>query len=199
MNAATKITVARMFMIIPAAVFFILAYETGFFMAFLLVSAAVFGLLCATDFIDGYIARKTNTVSNLGKFLDPLADKVVITVMLFLIMWKGSAMYDTEVFPYASLVIALLSGIIISRELIIGIFRLLAVQKSVVLAADKYGKLKTVFLDFAVALLIIAPLNVVLYWISQILFYIGAVLAVGSGLNYIIKNKSVLSDKKEEV
>lgn len=188
MNTATKITVARIFLIIPAAVCFILAFETSYMAQFLIACAVIFVLLCSTDFIDGYIARHTNTVSNLGKFLDPLADKVVITIMLFLIIWKASEVFDTQIYPYASLVLSLLAGITISRELIIGIFRLLAVQKNVVLAADIYGKIKTVFLDVSVVFLILTPFHTFFYWAGQILFYIGAILAIGSGLNYILKN-----------
>ena len=130
---ATKITIARIFLIIPTIAMFIAAelarVSQGAHIALIVIAAALFAICCATDFVDGHIARKTNTVSMLGKFLDPLADKVVIVVMLFLIVLFRDGLSMNGVYPHNALVIALLSGLILSRELMIGVFLHCGVQR----------------------------------------------------------------------
>ena len=191
MTLATKITLARIFLIIPTVVLYIVGMlEETVYLPLLIVSCVLFAVLCSTDFVDGHIARKTNTVSALGKFLDPLADKIVIVVMLFLIVYFR----DFELFPYDGLVIALLGGLILTRELTVSVFRAVAASKGLVLAADIYGKVKTVLLDVGVAFLILAGVNTVIMWIGEIVFYAGAVLTVFSGVRYLVKNKHVLAD-----
>ena len=195
MTLATKITIARIVLIVPTVVFYIvgmLAYEL--YLPFLIVSCVLSALLCSTDFVDGHIARKTNTVSALGKFLDPLADKIVIVVMLFLIVYFR----DFELFSHDGLVIALLGGLILTRELTVSVFRAVAASKGLVLAADIFGKVKTVLLDVGVAFLILAGVHKVIVWIGEIVFYAGALLTVYSGARYLVKNKHVLADKKPE-
>ena len=199
---ATKITIARIILIVPTVAMFIVAeLVTGVsgaaHIAMLAVAAFLFAVCCATDFVDGHIARKTNTVSMLGKFLDPLADKVVIVVMLFLIVLFQDGLTMAGVYPYNALVIAILSGIILSRELMIGVFRSIAASRGLVLAADIYGKVKTVLLDIGVTLLMLAGTHYVIGWIGTIVFYLGAIIAVYSGFNYIVKNKPVLKQDDE--
>ena len=101
------------------------------------------------------------------------------------------------VYPYNALVIAILSGIILSRELMIGVFRSIAASRGLVLAADIYGKVKTVLLDIGVTLLMLAGTHYVIGWIGTIVFYLGAIIAVYSGFNYIVKNKQVLKQDDE--
>lgn len=195
MTLATKITLARIFLIIPTVVLYIVGMlEETVYLPLLIVSCVLFAILCSTDFVDGHIARKTNTVSALGKFLDPLADKIVIVVMLFLIVYFR----DFELFPYDGLVIALLGGLILTRELTVSVFRAVAASKGLVLAADIYGKVKTVLLDVGVAFLILAGVNTVIMWIGEIVFYLGAVLTVFSGVRYLVKNKHVLADTAKD-
>ena len=195
MTLATKITLARIFLIIPTVVLYIVGMlEETVYLPLLIVSCVLFAILCSTDFVDGHIARKTNTVSALGKFLDPLADKIVIVVMLFLIVYFR----DFELFPYDGLVIALLGGLILTRELTVSVFRAVAASKGLVLAADIYGKVKTVLLDVGVAFLILAGVNEVIMWIGEIVFYLGAVLTVFSGVRYLVKNKHVLADTAKD-
>lgn len=190
MTLATKITLARIFLIIPTVVFYIVGMiEESFYLPLLIVSCVLFAILCSTDFVDGHIARKTHTVSALGKFLDPLADKIVIVVMLFLIVYFR----DFELFPYDGLVIALLGGLILTRELTVSVFRAVAASKGLVLAADIYGKVKTVLLDIGVAFLILAGVNEVIMWIGEIVFFAGSLLTVYSGARYLVKNKHVLA------
>lgn len=195
MTLATKITLARIFLIIPTVVLYIVGMlEETVYLPLLIVSCVLFAVLCSTDFVDGHIARKTNTVSALGKFLDPLADKIVIVVMLFLIVYFR----DFELFPYDGLVIALLGGLILTRELTVSVFRAVAASKGLVLAADIYGKVKTVLLDVGVAFLILAGVNDVIMWMGEIVFYLGAVLTVFSGVRYLVKNKHVLADTAKD-
>ncbi len=195
MTLATKITLARIFLIIPTVVLYIVGMlEETVYLPLLIVSCVLFAVLCSTDFVDGHIARKTNTVSALGKFLDPLADKIVIVVMLFLIVYFR----DFELFPYDGLVIALLGGLILTRELTVSVFRAVAASKGLVLAADIYGKIKTVLLDVGVAFLILAGVNEVIMWMGEIVFYLGAVLTVFSGVRYLVKNKHVLADTAKD-
>ena len=190
MTLATKITLARIFLIIPTVVLYIVGMlEETVYLPLLIVSCVLFAILCSTDFVDGHIARKTNTVSALGKFLDPLADKIVIVVMLFLIVYFR----DFELFPYDGLVIALLGGLILTRELTVSVFRAVAASKGLVLAADIYGKVKTVLLDIGVAFLILAGVNEVIMWIGEIVFFAGSLLTVYSGARYLVKNKHVLA------
>ena len=195
MTLATKITLARIFLIIPTVVLYIVGMlEESVKLPLLIVSCVLFAVLCSTDFVDGHIARKTNTVSALGKFLDPLADKIVIVVMLFLIVY----FHRFELFPYDGLVIALLGGLILTRELTVSVFRAVAASKGLVLAADIYGKIKTVLLDIGTAFLILAGVNTVIMWIGEIVFYAGAVLTVFSGVRYLVKNKHVLADTAKD-
>lgn len=199
---ATKITIARIFLIIPTVIVYVLGmvFSANYaaYVALMTVACFLFIVLCATDFVDGHIARKTGTVSDLGKFLDPIADKVVVVIMLFLVIAHRAGL---EVFPYNTLVISLCGGLILSRELIVGAFRSIAAKKGLVLAADIYGKVKTVLLDISLAFLIMAGVHEVIGWMGTIVYYAGAVMTVVSGLNYILKNKSVLVDEpqKEEV
>ena len=191
MTLATKITLARIFLIIPTVVFYIVGMlEEAVYLPFLIVSCVLFAVLCSTDFVDGHIARKTNTVSALGKFLDPLADKIVIVVMLFLIVYFR----DFSLFAHDGLVIALLGGLILTRELTVSVFRAVAASRGLVLAADIYGKIKTVLLDVGVAFLILAGVNEVIMWMGEIVFYAGALLTVWSGARYLVKNRQVLAD-----
>ena len=197
---ATKITIARIFLIIPTVITFILAQmlDAGktAYIALVVLSSALFAICCATDFVDGHIARKTNTVSMLGKLLDPLADKVVIVIMLFLLIYFKDGL--DSAFAYNTLVIAVFSGIILSRELMIGVFRSIAASRGLVLAADIFGKIKTVCLDVGVTIMMLAGLHVSLAWIGTIVFYVGAILAVYSGINYVVKNKHVLKQDDEQ-
>lgn len=199
---ATKITIARIFLIIPTVATFVAAElvdrNTAAYMALLIAAAVLFAICCATDFIDGHIARKTGTVSDLGKLLDPLADKVIIVVTLFLIVLFCDGLTMNGVYKHNGLVIALLSGIILSRELIIGVFRSIAAGKGKVLAADIFGKAKTTLLDIGVTALILAGLHPVIGWIGTVIFYLGAILAVVSGVNYIVKNKQVLANTSNQ-
>ena len=138
-----------------------------------LAAAAVFGLAAFTDVIDGYLARKSNLVTSLGKFLDPLADKVLVCAVLVMLVEKG--------WVPAWVVI-----IIICRDIMVTGLRAIAADEGVVIAADRYGKLKTVLQMIA-----IAPLLIHYPWFGIPfgsfglgVLYLALVLTVYSGFNY---------------
>ncbi len=189
MNLPNKLTVLRIIMIpIFAALFFITAIPYNY-----AVSAVVFALAAFTDFLDGYIARKYGLVTNLGKFLDPIADKVLVsTAFIIMLTPFGGA----SILPwYGSIAVA----VIIARELMISGFRIVAASKGLVLAADKTGKIKTFFQDVSIVVLLVGAsfmpgLYTALNVVGLALFGVSALLTVISGAEYIIKNVSVLKD-----
>ncbi len=193
LNLPNKITLARIALIPIVAVLYLVKFPYHE-----IVACAMFILCCCTDFIDGNIARKRNLVTDLGKFLDPIADKVIVIIMLFIFIGDGTlpGWYNQ-----------IIAGVIISREIIITAFRIIAVQKNVVLAADKLGKIKTTFLDIGLIALTMSTLQTgtisgkpffFFDWLGQITYYIGAFFTILSGFNYVLKNKQVLADKKED-
>lgn len=202
MNLPNKITLARIFLIPVFVLFFYLDFKYHE-----LVAAFFFALAALTDFLDGYIARSRNLVTNMGKFLDPIADKVLVSTALILILPDSVASFGIFV-AYAANAGRILAGIcvalIIARELIIGGFRLVAVEKRAVIAADKLGKIKTVLQDVTIFTILVgmAFLNIKTYEafnvIALILLMLSTLLTVVSGANYIIKNRQVLTDEKSD-
>ena len=203
MNLPNKITLTRIFMIpVFIAVFFldgVLPYNY-------VIAAAIFALAACTDFIDGYIARKYKLVTNLGKFLDPIADKVLVsTAMLLLLTLKDQlfTVYDRSPFVInvnlLYIIAAICICVIMARELIISGFRKIAATRGLVMAADMLGKYKTTFQDVSIFLLILAVdttnhVQLSLAWIGLVLFAVATLLTVWSGISYVVKNKQVLKD-----
>lgn len=198
MNLPNKITLTRIFMIpVFVAVFFlngILPFNYG-------IAAIVFVVAACTDFIDGYIARKHKLVTNLGKFLDPIADKVLVSTAMILILTLSDSLFGKMPEAQSALYIAMAVCIcvIMARELIISAFRQIAATTGLVMAADKLGKYKTTFQDIAIFVLILAAditgtAGLVVAWIGFGLFAVATVLTVWSGISYVVKNKQVLKD-----
>lgn len=167
-----------------------------------IIAAVVFALAACTDFIDGHIARSRGLVTNLGKFLDPIADKVLVsTAMLLLLTLKDSLFPIFERWEnplYIGTVVCVC--IIMARELIISAFRQIAATRGLVMAADKLGKIKTTFQDISIFLLILVVDatnrgQLIWAWVGLVLFAIATVLTVWSGISYIVKNKQVLKDE----
>lgn len=177
MNLPNKLTVLRVIMI-PFFVFFLLL-ENGANPTWRYLSAAIFIVASFTDLLDGKIARKYNLVTNFGKFMDPLADKLLVCSALICLI-------QLEQLP-AWMVI-----IIISREFIISGFRLVASDNGVVIAASYWGKFKTVFQMISVILLILN--SPALSLITQICVWIALILTVVSLVDYIVKNHKVLTE-----
>ena len=179
MNLPNKLTILRVIMI-P---FFVAAllYDGGANQNMRYVAAAFFIIASLTDMLDGKIARKYNLVTNFGKFMDPLADKLLVCSALI-------CMIELRELP-AWMVI-----IIISREFIISGFRLVASDNGVVIAASYWGKFKTTFQMIGVVLLIF---NIpVLSTLTTIIVWIALALTVISLVDYIVKNAGVLTEGK---
>lgn len=198
MNLPNKITLTRIFMI---PVFVLLFFLKGVLPYNYVVSAIVFALAACTDFIDGHIARSRGLVTNLGKFLDPIADKVLVSTAMILLLTIRDGLFSIFSGAATSLYIAtaVCICVIMARELIISAFRQIAAANGVVLAAEKLGKYKTTFQDIAIFVLIFSAdfggtFGKVLSIIGLILFAVATILTVWSGISYVVKNKNVLKD-----
>ncbi len=180
MNLPNKLTIFRV-ILIPFFVFFMLAPyfpDNGKYIA-----VAIFIVASLTDMLDGKIARKYNLVTNFGKFMDPLADKLLVCSAMICLVATGQL---------ASWIII----IIISREFIISGFRLIAADNGIVIAASYWGKFKTVFQMLMIIVLILDIQNSFFQILGVILTYVALILTVVSLIDYIVKNKQVLKEQK---
>ena len=175
MNTPNKLTILRVIMI-PFFVFFMLADmgNAGKYTALVLFIEA-----SLTDTLDGYLARKYNQVTNFGKFMDPLADKLLVCSALICLM-------DVGKLPSWAVIV------IISREFIISGFRLVASDNGIVIAASWWGKSKTIS-QMVMIILMIADFGGVFGTLETILLYVAVILTVVSMIDYIWKNRQVLS------
>ncbi len=187
MNLANKITISRI-LATPVFLFFLVPGWFGQFFGLdqwgRYVAAAIFILASITDMVDGNIARKQNMVTELGKFLDPVADKLLVTSALIAFI-RTDNLSVWAVF------------IIIAREFIITGFRVIAAGRGVIIAADKWGKIKTVVQIVAIVAILIRNFPISLFTdfpLGMVLMYIAVVLTVISGVNYIVKNSKVLGN-----
>lgn len=148
-------------------------------------AALLFIVAAATDWVDGYYARKHNLVTNLGKFLDPLADKLLVAAALILLVEMGMA-------P------AWVAIIIISRELAVTGLRLVAAGEGIVLAAGSMGKLKTASQMIAIAALLLHnfPFSYIGFPFADIMLYAALFFTVVSGYDYFMKNWHVMGGSK---
>ena len=199
MNLPNKITLTRI-ALIPVFVLMFFLESVPFNYG---IAAILFLVLALTDALDGYIARKYNLITNLGKFLDPIADKVLVSVAMILLITLKSQLFTlfSEAQTVIYIVTVIGSCVIMARELIISAFRQIAASNGVVLAADKLGKYKTVLQDAALFVLLLATdivgtAGAVLAWAGFGLFMLATVLTVWSGISYVVKNKQVLKDTK---
>ncbi len=180
MNLPNKLTVFRM-ILVPVFVAVLLIGQDSSNMR--LLADAIFIVASLTDMLDGKIARKYNLVTDFGKFMDPLADKLLVTSALICLI-------DTKQLP-AWIVI-----IIVAREFIISGFRLVAADNGIVIAASYWGKFKTVF-QMLMVIVMVANFNVpFMHILGQILMWIALVLTVVSLVDYLWKNKEVLKEQK---
>ncbi|MGI6160863.1 MAG: CDP-diacylglycerol--glycerol-3-phosphate 3-phosphatidyltransferase [Christensenellales bacterium] len=181
MNIANKLTMLRIFL---TPVFVIICYldstRTGY------IAAAVFAVASITDAFDGYIARKLKQVTNFGKLLDAMADKILVcSAILILVEWGRCE--------------AWLAIIIIGREFVISALRSIAAAQGNVIAAGMAGKVKTVIQTIAVILLLVnnaffADLGIPL---GEALLYISAAISVYSAAGYLIKNIAVIKNSND--
>ena len=174
MNLPNKLTMFRV-ILIPFFVLFMLADITG---VDKWIALAIFIVASLTDLLDGKIARKYNLVTNFGKFMDPLADKLLVCSALICLV-------EMAKLP-AWMVI-----VIIAREFIISGFRLVASDNGVVIAANYWGKFKTTF-QMLMIIVLLLDLGGVFDMIGQILTWVALILTVVSLVDYVIKNKHVI-------
>ena len=180
MNLPNKLTIMRV-ILIPFFVFFLLS---PYFPAYgNYIAVAIFIVASLTDMLDGKIARKYNLVTNFGKFMDPLADKLLVcSAMICLIELDRLAAWIVIV--------------IIAREFIISGFRLVASDNGVLIAASYWGKFKTTFQMLMVIVLILDIQMPFFQILGTVLTYVALILTVVSLIDYIVKNKDVLKDQK---
>ena len=175
MNLPNKLTLLRVCMVPVFVIFMMLPYPFARWAALVIFIAA-----SLTDTADGYIARKYNLVTDFGKFMDPLADKLLVCAAMICLIRTGQL-------P-AWIVI-----VIISREFIISGFRLIAVENGVVIAASWWGKIKTVVQMVMICALLINAQAAWFRVLEQILIWAALILTVVSLVDYLMKNKNVLN------
>lgn len=196
MTISNKLTISRMLVIpIMMIVLFIPVLRDTTTIFNLSLAELLFGILFTlgsmTDWLDGYLARKRNEITTLGKFLDPIADKLlVITAMVYI------AIFRTESVSFWWILVL----IVIFRELLVSAVRMLAANKQVVIAASWFGKIKTIVTMPTLVLILFNRfgLDSVLgsngHYLTDILFYISVLLTLLSGLDYLYQNRAVLKE-----
>ncbi len=180
MNLPNKLATLRMILVIPFVIFLGIALSTestGLSIFMRILSFVIFAGASITDYFDGQIARKHNMVTNLGKLIDPLADKLLVI----------SALVVLTKYNQISLWFVL---IIIFRELLITGLRAVVANEGVVIAAEKLGKWKTATQMIALLLIILFPMS---FFVNNILLLIPVILTVQSGVEYMQKAKKVLN------
>jgi len=175
MNTPNMLTILRV-LLIPFFVVFLLLDITAYDNY---IALAIFILASLTDMLDGYLARKNHQVTNFGKFMDPLADKLLVSAAMICLV-------ELDKLPCWIVIV------IISREFVISGFRLVASDNGIVIAASWWGKTKTVSQMFMIILLI-ADLGGIFAVLETVLIYLALILTVISLIDYIAKNKQVLS------
>ncbi len=181
MTIANKITLLRI-CLIPVFIVAYFAFRDGPLVA---IPTAVFAVASFTDFLDGYLARSRNEVTTFGKFMDPIADKVLVMAAMLLLVQDGKLS-------------AVAAIVFLSREFIISGFRLVAAAGSVVIAASPLAKVKTTTQLIALILLLLNnfPFSLLHFPMAQIAVWVALVFTVWSGIDYIVKNRGLLSVNK---
>ncbi|RXI98710.1 CDP-diacylglycerol--glycerol-3-phosphate 3-phosphatidyltransferase [Anaerobacillus alkaliphilus] len=192
MNIPNKITMSRIILIPLFMIFLLAPIDLGILTiaghhlpVSHLVGALLFILAASTDWLDGYYARKYNLVTNFGKFIDPLADKLLMTAALI-------SLVELMLLP------AWIAILIISREFAVTGIRLVAAADGQVIAASNLGKWKTVFQIIAVSALMLhnMPFEIVGIPFATITVWIATILTIVSGWDYFVKNKHIVLKSK---
>ena len=176
MNLANKLTMLRILMI-PIFIA-VLVYSKDRDIVYRYIALGIFVMASATDALDGYVARKYNMITDFGKLMDPLADKILVSSALIILIELGN-------------ISSWIVSIVIAREFIISGIRLIATEKNIIIAASPLGKLKTVSQMLSVILMLLSVKAISL--ITDLSIWLMCILSVVSLLDYIIKNKKVLS------
>lgn len=179
MNLPNKLTMVRIFLIPVFLVLLFMETEVTRYIAL-----AVFCLASLTDALDGHIARKYNLITNFGKFMDPLADKLLVcSAMIALIKVESVVMLPAWVVI-----------IIIAREFMITGFRTLAAEQQIVIAAGFWGKVKTICQMLMIIVLLLNVNHIVFIYLSYILIGASTVLTIISAVDYLAKNIQILKN-----
>ena len=181
MNLPNKISTLRLILIPVFAVIFYVEFPYHY-----VVAAAVFAVAAFTDFLDGYLARKLGLVTDLGKFLDSSADKVLVLAALVFAV-------DAHLIPFVWG--GAFTAIILAREIMVSCLRMIAAAKGVVMAADKLGKIKTFLQDIGLLVVILSGQFScgAIKWTGFSIIALSVAMTIISGVHYFVANKSVLS------
>jgi len=200
MNLPNKLSLARIILAPVFVAFFYLPYEFAPY-----VAVGIFLLAAFTDFLDGHIARKRGLVTDLGKLLDPIADKLLVTCALFCVTSCDTLQYGP--LPNTFVLLAVCSAVIVSRELLVSGVRQIAAAKGKVVAANVFGKIKTVVQDVALPLLVLAKASEFaeedslffnLVWLSAtVTLILATLLTIISGVIYLIQNRKIFKEEEQ--
>ena len=185
MNIANKLTLLRVILVFVfmGVIWLPLTLSTN---VMLTIALSIFIIASITDFLDGYLARRLNLITNLGKFMDPLADKMLVTAAMLAVIDLGSK----QLLPSGDLPTWIVVTILL-REFMVSGVRLIAANDNHVIAASNLGKIKTV-IQMAMIVVYLLPLNMpILPVIAIILAYLALILTVASGMEYLWKNKAI--------
>ncbi len=199
MNLPNKISLTRICMIpIFVLVFFLKTLPYNY-----LIAGVIFLIAALTDFVDGYIARSRNLVTNLGKFLDPIADKVLVATAFMLLLAAKEDIFGKlgSSTNGIYIAVAICVCVIMARELIISAFRQIAAANGIIMAAEKLGKYKTATQDACIFIIltsgsIAGMAGLIILWVGLAFFVAATILTIVSGVSYVVKNKQVLKDKE---
>lgn len=208
MNIPTKITVSRIALIVamliamisvdafvPDAKLAAFSFNCGnglYIGGFYLILCVVFVIASFTDFLDGYLARKWHQVTDLGKFLDPVADKLLINItFIYLCISHSQPSLDIPFFVYVVI-------LMVARDIVVDALRFIAAGKGVVLAANIFGKIKTVCQMVAIPLVLLNGFPFAYFdggWITRIVVYLTAFASLLSGVIYVVQNLKVFKEE----
>ena len=212
MNLPNKITVSRIILIFVMIIaMFVLAFIPDFRVKSIgnsginpiyLVFTVVFIIAAFTDMLDGKIARKCNLVTDLGKFLDPIADKLLNDAMMIFLLVPQAYAWEQRRNPLMLTILLICVVLMIARDLIVDALRLVAIKKNIVIAANIFGKAKTVLQMIAIPMLLLNdwPFNYFdSNWpqalqISNWFFYIATAMSIISGVIYVYQNRNVFKE-----
>ena len=199
MNLPNKLSLLRIFLIpLMLITFYVEALPVRF-----IITAVIFALAAFTDFLDGYIARKYNMVTDFGKFIDPIADKILVLSAFVIMLTNPIILSGPLGYTFGAVIGGVGVTVIVAREMTVSVLRMIAAEKGIVLAAEKIGKVKTLVTDFAIILLFVTAeliclgtVYVVFYYISLALYLISVILTIYSGIFYLVKNKELFKQCK---
>ena len=187
MNLPNKLSLVRILLVpVMIAVFYMEFIPYNY-----LITAVIFAIASFTDFLDGYIARKYNLITDLGKFLDSIADKILVLIALTIMLSVPEIFGGSFGETFYKLAGGIGVSVIVAREIIVCFLRMIASGKGKVLAAEAAGKLKTLVTDFAIILLLLSVHFSILFIAGAVFFIVSVLLTIYSGVYYLVKNWSV--------